>query len=348
MSHAMKMQEERNLLSIQDVGPSPLVNVLEFLSVQDICYAAQTCRVFREASRVDRVWKKKAEEVFPLSSLTVCDAGSSVSSFGNRDAMSPKSGNSCTKDGCETENDATNCHSDRCYSSFRELVEDDNAMNTSLYLPLRDASSDCRFNCVDSYYDAVITGVELHRATDKIRVYFDARGEIDLKRPMASSLGLCVHNPQISRLRLRREMEFFRRRCLELQTTNGSPDVIESLMNGRRSYFGFCSSRDVEYEIQKAVHSYTMMQNQIYTHLIDTPNIKYCDLVMPMRPLREELAIDTPGHYKGFLEFQGLEEMHKYLQKLHIRQDLQKRVLQRGLDLVFCYGSPLVVMPEVS
>ena len=43
------------------------------------------------------------------------------------------------------------------------------------------------------YFECLLLGLEWHRAAHTFRLYFEARGEADLRRPGESSLGLLVH-----------------------------------------------------------------------------------------------------------------------------------------------------------
>lgn len=296
-------------MSLEDVGPSPLVDVLAFLSIQDICSAAQTCRLFREASKVDRVWRRKAQEIYPSSTLSVSYR---VEGSG--------------------------------YSSYLDLLRDDNAANSSLYLPLEHASCDYKYNSQGSHYEARVTALQLHRDKDRLLVCFDAIGEDDLRSPLSSSMALCVHRPHMNRFRLRMEMESIRRRREALEAMRSAPGNhmhggVFSNYEGRRLH---------DCKVRQAIQSCIIMENDIYTRLIDAPALDFKDLLMPLRPLCQTLVVDVAGHRKGILEFEGTKFMEEALARASNSHFMREEIKKHGIDLVFCYANRLPVMPEVS
>jgi hypothetical protein len=108
-------------------------------------------------------------------------------------------------------------------------VADDNAVNASLYLPFSDLASEWKTNRRDHYYECQLLGLQWRRSDHAFRLYFDVRGEADLRNPMQSSIGITVARSQGNHRALRRRLialQHERQAIFHVRFTSGHQCVV--------------------------------------------------------------------------------------------------------------------------
>jgi Potato inhibitor I family/F-box domain len=129
-----------------------LVNVLSLLGIPDIGAAARVSKQFSCAANDESLWEKLA-----------------VRRYGSRVAHATRS----------------------LYDSYKLMMQDDNRLGA---LPTLQGglwkSTAWRHNDSRHFYCCLIVCIKWHRASNKILLYLDARGESDLRRPQTSGIWL--------------------------------------------------------------------------------------------------------------------------------------------------------------
>lgn len=125
------------------------------LPPSDLCTALQVCKALAAAGDSDLVWRAVACSRWPAESVVLGDK----------------------------------------YKSYRELTLDDNRHNTAWYYPLERGTSCTWMNSQDDgYYKCHLIGMQRPRDGSKeLRLYYDARGEDDLRLPRTSMVRLEMH-----------------------------------------------------------------------------------------------------------------------------------------------------------
>lgn len=222
--------------SIDDVDRGVLARVFEFLSPNGIGCSKQVSRAWREVGNYDTVWATKARQLWPADTLASAS-----------------------------------------YNSFQDLVLDGNRRGAVLCVPLDGVAppSSYKYNQPDYYFECRLVALEWDRQADELRLFFDARGEQDLRHPITSSLAIAVPPAGPT-------------------TPLSSRHVLGSL-----------------------------------------------------RPTGCELLVKTPGHYRGWLKFEGVQHIEKLLADAAAAesQGMRSRLQRDGWGLYFVYanGVPPVV-----
>lgn len=84
---------------------------------------------------------------------------------------------------------------------------DDNAEHASLYIPFEDLSSEYKHNRPNYYFECLLLGLQWNRATHTFKLFFDSRGEHDLRNPLESSIGVAVRRTHSNHRVLRRRLQ---------------------------------------------------------------------------------------------------------------------------------------------
>lgn len=259
----------------------------------------QTCRAFRDASKHDAVWEAKAKERFPPETAHLGDT----------------------------------------YSTWRALTADDNAAHASLVLPLKQISSDYKHNRPDYFFECCIMDLQLNRATGALRVFFDARGEADLRNPLTASLGVTVHRAHTNRRELRSILAQLSQRRTELLE---EADRLEPLITQDPE------AANLHHRTLRELHLAMLRTVRAHQELQEAPYIGFADLLTVLRPSKHEFFVQKPGHFKGYLEFENIAQIEALADSLPHSYRLKHEVERCGVDLVFCYANPVPVMPHVS
>lgn len=298
--------------TIESLGQGPLALILSFLSIKDICRASLTCRALRDAGRNESVWHAKALERYPQSTLI----------------LAPRSS----------------------YTDYRSLRLDDNAENSSLIIPFPHGglSSDYKMNRPDYFFECCITALQYNRShnNDALQIFFDCRGEVDLRDPLSSSIAFVVHRPRPCRRELREELA---RLNIQRQELREVVERLEPLLKQD-------SAEDAAPRHLAALRALHMSSHRLYTlsmELQDCSTIGFSDLVTVLRPSSKEnehhFLINTPGHYKGWIQFNNISQIDELAETdLDSFSNIKKAIEQHGMDLVFTYANPVPVLPQMN
>jgi hypothetical protein len=267
----------------------------------------QTCRALRDAGHNDSVWYAKSLERYPPSTLI----------------LAPRSS----------------------YADFRSLRLNDNAENASIIIPFpKGLSSDYKMNRPDYFFDCCITGLQYNRTNDSLKLFFDCRGEVDLRDPLTSSIAFVVHRSRPCRRELREELTRLTTQRHELR------EVVERLEHVLKNGPGDAAARHLA-----ALRALNITSHRLYTlntELQDCSNIAFSDLVTVLRPSRKDYhySVKKSGHYKGWIQFDRIFERIHRLQCSDVPTvwPLKKQILQHGMDLVFTYANPVPVLPQLN
>lgn len=74
----------------------------------------------------------------------------------------------------------------------------------------------------------------------------------------------------------------------------------------------------------------------------------FADLISVTRPMGHGFTTACPGHFKGYLDFDSLEEVARVVEELPASFPSKKEALKHGISLIFCYANPIPLMPHVS
>lgn len=230
----------------------------------------------------------------------------------------------------------------RGYASHRALLADDNARHAALALPRpAGASCDYKYNRVDRYFECIVTGVEWDRGRDVLRVAFDARGEPDLRHPLQSSLGVVVHRALPDRARLRAAIAAVAAQRRELR------EAAERLAPAAARGDLRASQRRADALNAHNIASYRVVG--LARELQGAGEPLFCDMVTVLRPGAHTLVEAVPGHFRGWMDFEGVAEAVDTLPgQLPDAYRLKREVATHGLDVLFSYANPVAVLPQAG
>ena len=263
----------------------------------------QTCRALRDAGRNDSVWYAKARERYPPSTL-ILSPGSS-------------------------------------YTDFRSLVLDSNNENASILIPMPNGiSSDYKLNRPNYFFECCITALQFNRIKDTLQIFFDCRGEPDLRDPLSSSIAFVVHRPRPCRREIREELARLNTQRQELR------DVVERLEPLLKD------DPEAGPRHLAAGRALQISSHRLYTlhmELQDSSTINFSDLVTVIRPNTSEylFTVNKPGHFKGFIQFDKISQIDDLQADAPAFWSLKKTILHHGMDLVFTYANPVPVLPQM-
>jgi len=270
----------------------------------------QTCRAFRDAGRNKSVWHAKALELYPPSTLILTPSSS--------------------------------------YTDYRSLCLDDNAENASLIIPFPKGglSSDFKLNRPDYFFECCITALQYNRNNDALQIFFDCRGEADLRDPLSSSIAFVVHRPRPCRRELREELS---RLNIQRQELREVVERLEPLLKED-------TAEDTAPRHLAALRALHISSHRLYTlnmELQDCSTIGFSDLITVLRPSSKEneyhYEIKKPGHYKGWLQFHNISQVDDLIGiDLDSFWNKKTAILQHGMDLVFTYANPVPVLPQMN
>jgi hypothetical protein len=276
----------------------------------------QACRALHDAGRNDMVWYAKAmEKRYPQNTLKLSPA-------------SP-------------------------YPDFRSLVLDDNRENASLLLaydnlPFGGFSSEYKMNRPDYFFECCITGLQYNRmnattATDNLQIFFDCRGEADLRDPLSSSIAFVIHRPRPCRRELREELAHLNAQRRKLR------DLVESLEPVYKH------PEDTPARHVSALRALNITSHRLYTlnrELQDSSHIAFSDLVTVVRPSTAKgeyhFEVKKAGHYKGWIQFNNISQIDELLAATSVASEGGGGGNRGGLDLVFTYANPVPVLPQMN
>jgi hypothetical protein len=225
----------------------PLAAILHHLPVPDLLRCSEVCRALYEAAQDEAVWHAKARERYPPATLRLGEA----------------------------------------YASWQELVADDNAEHSALFLPLAGASCLYKFNRHDYYFQCLLLGLEWQRAEQVFRLYFEARGEIDLRHPSASSVGYTVHRGggggAEERRRLEERLQQLQARRQLLEQELAAAEAADALNTAAQVQHQLLRNATQQQQVEAALH-----QQQQEPH--------FADLLTVVRPAGQRLIEDKEGH----------------------------------------------------
>ena len=172
-----------------------------------------------------------------------------------------------------------------------------------------------------------------------LRVFFDARGEPDLRQPMMSSLGVSIHR------------EYGRKTRRELRAS------VVGVFHQRRELLalvdelqpGICRDQHIaarHHAARTALNAANSRLIQLVRELQDNPAYGFSDLLTVLRPSSQHLTIDTPGHFKGYLDFEKISQVDALATELPSSWRLKKELQLCGLDVIFCYANPVPTLPH--
>lgn len=257
----------------------------------------QTCRTFHEAGKTDTIWHLKALECYPASTVRIGEH----------------------------------------YATYRDLVKDDNAQQTSVIYPLHNVSCDYKHNRTDYFFECCVTGVQWDRSRDTLRLFFDARGEIDLRDPLASSLGVVVHRTFPSRRELRAAIARVIAQRLELRdlVERLEPEIVRDPDIAARHHAA-----------RSALNTASARLVQLTHELQHASCAGFSDLLSVIRPTGHRWVTHALGHYKGWLDFGTISQVDALESILPSSWHLKKEVARHGMDIVFSYANPVPVLPQ--
>jgi len=272
----------------------------------------QTCRAFRDAGRNQSVWQAKALELYPPSTLI----------------LSPRSS----------------------YTDYRSLCLDDNSQNASLLIPFPNGglSSDYIMNRPDYFFECCITALQYNRNNDTLHIFFDCRGEVDLRDPLSSSIAFVVHRPRPDRRELREELA---RLSIQRQELREMVERLDPLLKEEHA------AEDAAPRHLAAVRALHISSHRLYTlsmELQDCSTIGFSDCITVLRPSSKDseyhYEINKPGHFKGWLQFNAVCSQIDSLLGTDVDSfwTKKKAIVQHGVDLVFTYANPVPVLPQMN
>jgi hypothetical protein len=224
------------------------------------------------------------------------------------------------------------------YQSCLELVMDDNKQNTAVIVPIHNLSSDYIRNRPGYYFECCVLFLQLDKAKDKLRLFFDARGEADLRNPFTSSLGITVHRTHMNRRELRQSvvrLASMRRELMDLVQLR-SAEIHDS------------ASADRHQTALVALNLATSRLIRVSHELQEGSPLGFADLLTVLRPSGHRYIISRPGHYKGYLDFERISQIDSLMAELPQSYRLKREIERYGVDLVFCYANPVPIMPHMT
>lgn len=225
-----------------------------------------------------------------------------------------------------------------CYQSYLELVMDDNKQNATIIVPLHNLSSDYLHNRPGYYFECCVLYLQLDKAKDRLRLFFDARGERDLRNPFTSSLGITVHRSHMNRRELRQNVVRLMSKRRELL------DLVQL----RSSAIHDSASADRHHTALVALNLATSRLIRASHELQEGSPVGFADLLTVLRPSAHRYIISRPGHYKGYLDFERISQVDSLMAELPQSYRLKREIERHGIDLVFCYANPVPVMPHMT
>ena len=224
------------------------------------------------------------------------------------------------------------------YTSYKELVMDDNAKQTSLIVPLDNISCDYKHNRPHYFFECCVTGVQWDRSRDTLRVHFDARGEIDLRNPQASSLGIIVHRscPSSRRdLRAAISKVTTQRRELRELVDRLEPGIVRDPEVASRHHAALSALNTASARLVQLTHQ-----------LQHTTCAGFSDLLSVIRPTAHHMFVQKLGQYKGWLDFGAISQVDSLQSVLPSSWHLKKEVERNGMDIIFSFANPVAVLPQ--
>ena len=316
-------------MQLLDLGPGPLAHILRFATVQDISRAAQvrrrvqgraSCRSQAQAPRLKVAHSPVAQACKALREAAATDAVWRAKALELYPERTVRLGH---------------------YPTYRALVEDDNAHNASLAIPLADASCEYKHNRGDYFFECCLLELQWLRAEGVLRLFYDARGEADLRNPLESSLGATVHRGCPSRRALRVEAARLEATRAELQQVADrlAPQIFSDPEAASRHHSAL-----------RALSLTTTRLLRAARDLQEAPAPGFVDLLSVIRPQPGGARfLDAgPGHYRGYLQFEGLHRVDSLVAELPDSYLANREAARRGLDITFCFANPVPVMPHVS
>ncbi|GAB4813310.1 hypothetical protein N2152v2_000356 [Parachlorella kessleri] len=239
----------------------------------------------------DKVWKRKAEEEFPAATLSL-----------------------------------------EGYGTYKGLLRDKNRLHASIVLPLTGTRCLWKFNSLPrAYYECRLLALQWKRDNNIFRLFFDARGEQDLRHPSQSSLGFMVYRDPAELLT---SWQRWHSQLLARLARAPSPGEREAIRQE-------IAQHQAQYEGLAAAAAGAA---QGTTSSLTEPVFQ--DLLTVVRPSSVSLVTDSPGHFMGHCEFDNLDQISTILEELPDTYASKLEAQRHGLQLVFCYANPIPVMPH--
>lgn len=230
-------------------------------------------------------------------------------------------------------------------SSFLNLVKDDNRLNASLYIPISEVSCEYKYNRFDYFFECQILGMQWDRQEDTLKLFFDARGEHDLRHPSNSSIAMAIHRKRPNRLRLRRiRAELYRQRNFLNETINNlqhGKDIDDSGLSSHH-YRDAQRYQSSVRALNSIGHRILGVEQELYHHA--SLSAAFSDIISIQRPSNCCLYVDRPGHYKGYMEYSEFSALD--VASLSLPPHHKELVEDTGFELLFCYANPVPAMPH--
>ncbi|KAL4422788.1 hypothetical protein ABPG75_008985 [Micractinium tetrahymenae] len=340
----MSLQEEaagESLLSLLDLGAGPLLLVLRKLPLQDLCRTQEVCKALRDAAQNDLVWQAKALEVYPAETVRL------------------------------------GAH----YSTYQELVRDDNAEQASLLLPLDLAAQEpasrqgeaqpqqqpqAQSSPGSAGGDRGSAGGAAGARSCSCRYKFNrlqpelGAGGFYECLALALEWDRAAH---VFRLYIDARGEADLRQPGDSSlgfTVHRAPPPDRRALERRLAQLrerrvqlkrdlAAALARDAGEAIRRAEHDLARNATQRQATQLELGRqyeLRFADLLTVVRPAGQELVVDRRGHKLGCLLFDSLHKIDVLLAELPDSYASKQQAEQCGLDLNFCYANPIPVMPH--
>ncbi len=203
-------------------------------------------------------------------------------------------------------------------------------------------------NRPDYFFECCITALQYNERADSLQLFFDCRGEVDLRHPLSSSIAFVIHRPRPCRRELREELARLHTTRQELREV---VERLEPLLKDEKSEEN-AASRHLA--ALRALHISSHRLYSLNMELQECSNIPFSDLVTVLRPSNKDtehhFEVQKPGHYKGWIQFNAIASQLEELLATDLPSFsyVQKQISQHGMDMVFTYANPVPVLPQLN